>query len=97
MMATVSFTSGLRTWHCNHTRSWGRSHQLEMSFAKGIYSLILLASSGGRILAVPPKTSKWTPLPNPLPFGRGEGERLVRWYRQDAPVTVRRAIHSLTR
>ena len=32
-------------------------------------------SSSGCILTLPPEASKRTPLPNPLPFGRGEGER----------------------
>jgi len=49
--------------------------------------LVLLVRTRGRILAVPPKPSKQTPLPNPLPFERGEGEGFVRWYRQDAPRT----------
>ena len=29
----------------------------------------------GGILTVPPKASERTPLPNALPFGKGEGER----------------------
>jgi hypothetical protein len=30
--------------------------------------------SGAHLVTLPPETRKRTPLPDPLPFGRGEGE-----------------------
>src|SRR5258707_202157 len=48
----------------------GRRERLRrnLSWAPGVLGC-------GCILTLPPEESKRTPLPNPLPFGRGEGER----------------------
>ena len=43
-------------------------------------------------LTVPSEASRRTPLPSPLPFGRGEGEPCEAWCQQDAPERP----HSLT-